>query len=194
MIVDIGGGTTEVAVISLGGIVINHSIRIAGDEIDEAIIQYARREHNLLIGERMAEKAKIAAGSAYPLDEEMQVTLRGRDLLTGLPKAVEVCSVEIARGDLRPGDLDRRRGQAGPGGDPARTGGRHHGARHHAGGRRRAAPGPGPPPASRDQDAGPHRRRSARPAWRAAPGASSKGWSNIPASSRPARCKRRVVV
>jgi rod shape-determining protein MreB len=95
MIVDIGGGTTEVAVISLGGIVINHSIRTAGDEIDEAVIQYARREHNHLIGERMAEAAKIAAGSAYPLAEEKQVTLRGRDLVTGLPKAVEVSSVEL---------------------------------------------------------------------------------------------------
>lgn len=98
MIVDMGGGTTEVAVISLGGIVINHSLRIAGDEIDEAIIQFARREYNLLIGERMAEKAKIAAGSAYPLDEEITVTLRGRDLLTGLPKAVEVSSVELREG------------------------------------------------------------------------------------------------
>ncbi|MBX6341745.1 MAG: rod shape-determining protein [Thermomicrobiaceae bacterium] len=95
MIVDIGGGTTEVAVISLGGIVVNHSIRVAGDEIDDAIIQYARRDHNLVIGERSAENAKIAAGSAYPLDEERTVVLRGRDLLTGLPKSVEVSSVEI---------------------------------------------------------------------------------------------------
>ena len=95
MIVDIGGGTTEVAVISLGGIVVNYSIRTAGDEIDEAVIQYARREHNLLIGERMAEAAKIAAGSAYPLGEEKQVTLRGRDIITGLPKAVDVSSVEL---------------------------------------------------------------------------------------------------
>jgi len=95
MVVDIGGGTTEVAVISLGGIVINHSIRTAGDEIDEAVMQYARREHNLLIGERMAEAAKIAAGSAAPLEEEIRVVLRGRDLLTGLPKSVEVSSVEL---------------------------------------------------------------------------------------------------
>lgn len=102
MIVDIGGGTTEVAVISLGGIVINHSIRTAGDEIDEAIMQYARREYNLLIGERMAEKVKIAAGSAYPLDEEMKVVLRGRDLLTGLPKAVELSSVELREGIAGP--------------------------------------------------------------------------------------------
>ncbi len=102
MIVDIGGGTTEVAVIALGGIVINHSLRIAGDEIDEAIIQFARREYNLLIGERMAEKAKIAAGSAYPLDDEVTALLRGRDLLTGLPKAVEVSSVELREGIAGP--------------------------------------------------------------------------------------------
>src|SRR3954467_9666508 len=95
MIVDIGGGTTEVAIISLGGIVVNYSIRTAGDEIDEAVIQYARREHNLLIGERMTEAAKIAAGSAYPLGDEKQVTLRGRDIITGLPKAVDVSSVEL---------------------------------------------------------------------------------------------------
>jgi len=102
MIFDIGGGTTEIAVIALVGIVINHSIRIAGDEIDEAIIQFARREYNLLIGERMAEKAKIAAGSAYPLDEEIKVVLRGRDLLTGLPKAIEVSSVELREGIAGP--------------------------------------------------------------------------------------------
>jgi len=102
MIVDIGGGTTEVAVISLGGIVINHSIRTAGDEIDESIIQYARREHNLHIGERMAEAAKIAAGSAYPLDEELAVTLRGRDVITGLPKAVDVSSVELREAVSQP--------------------------------------------------------------------------------------------
>src|SRR5713226_3389173 len=95
MIVDIGGGTTEVAVISLGGIVVNHSVRVAGDEIDGAIIQYARRDHNLVIGERTAENAKIAAGSAYPLEQERRVMLRGRDLLTGLPKEVEVSSVEL---------------------------------------------------------------------------------------------------
>ncbi len=102
MIVDIGGGTTEVAVISLGGIVINHSLRTAGDEIDEAIVQFARREYNLLIGERMAEKVKIAAGSAYPLDQEITVVLRGRDLMTGYPKAVEVSSVEIREGIAGP--------------------------------------------------------------------------------------------
>ncbi|MBN1401487.1 MAG: rod shape-determining protein [Anaerolineae bacterium] len=95
MIVDIGGGTTEVAVISLGGIVASRSIRVAGDEMDEEIIRYARQKYNLLIGERMAERTKIAIGSAYPLAEEQTITIRGRNLITGLPDAVEVSSVEI---------------------------------------------------------------------------------------------------
>ena len=95
MIVDIGGGTTEVAVIALGGIVVARSIRVAGDEMDEDIIQYARQKYNLLIGERMAEEAKISAGSAYPLEQEMTVTLRGRNLITGLPEAIDVSSVEL---------------------------------------------------------------------------------------------------
>jgi len=95
MVVDIGGGTSEVAVISLGGIVVSRSIRVAGDEMDEDIINYARQKYNLLIGERMAEAAKIQAGSAYPLEEELMVTLRGRDLITGLPRSVEVSSVEL---------------------------------------------------------------------------------------------------
>ncbi|MFQ6057783.1 MAG: rod shape-determining protein [Anaerolineae bacterium] len=95
MIVDIGGGTTEVAVISLGGIVVSRSIRVAGDEMDEAIIQYARQKYNLFIGERMAESTKIAIGSAYPMNEERTMVLRGRNLITGLPQAIEVSSVEI---------------------------------------------------------------------------------------------------
>lgn len=95
MIVDIGGGTTEVAVIALGGIVVSNSIRIAGDEMDEGIIQYARQKYNLFIGERMAETVKMAIGSAYPLDREETRVLRGRNLITGLPQQVEVSSVEI---------------------------------------------------------------------------------------------------
>lgn len=95
MIVDIGGGTTEVAVISLGGIVISKSIRIAGDEIDEMILQYARREHGVLIGERSAEQTKIEAGSATPLEVEKVMTLRGRDLITGLPKTAQITSSEV---------------------------------------------------------------------------------------------------
>ncbi len=95
MIVDIGGGTTEVAVIALGGIVVSTSIRVAGDEMDQEIIAYARQVHNMLIGERMAEEIKIQAGSAFPLEEEETVEIRGRDLATGLPKSVEVSTVEL---------------------------------------------------------------------------------------------------
>ncbi|MDQ7849247.1 MAG: rod shape-determining protein [Armatimonadota bacterium] len=103
MIVDIGGGTTEVAVIALGGIVTSRSIRVAGDEMDEAIIQYARRAYNLLIGERSAEEIKIAIGSAYPLDHEEQVVdVRGRDLLSGLPRTVRMTSTEIREAMAEP--------------------------------------------------------------------------------------------
>ncbi len=95
MIIDIGGGTTEVAVTSLGGIVVARSIRVAGDEMDEDIMNYARQKYNLLIGEQMAESVKIEAGSAYPLEEELMVVLRGRNLITGLPEAIDISSVEL---------------------------------------------------------------------------------------------------
>jgi rod shape-determining protein MreB len=102
LIVDIGGGTTEVAVISLGGIVVSISIRTAGDAMDQEIINYCRQMHNLLIGERTAEEIKIEAGSAFPLEEEHMVTVRGRDLSTGLPKAVQLSSVEVRDALSRP--------------------------------------------------------------------------------------------
>ena len=96
LIVDIGGGTTEVAVVSLGGIVVSRSIRIGGDEMDTDLVSFARREYNLLMGERTAEEIKIAVGSAYPQDKaERTVTFRGRDLLTGLPRSVEVGGDQI---------------------------------------------------------------------------------------------------
>jgi rod shape-determining protein MreB len=95
MIVDIGGGTTEVAVLSLGGIVVSRSLRVAGDEMNEDIVSYARQKYNLLVGERMAESIKMAIGSAYPLEEERTMTLRGRNLITGLPESVEISSVEV---------------------------------------------------------------------------------------------------
>lgn len=95
MIVDVGGGTTEVAVISLGGIVTAKSVRIAGDEIDEAIVAYIRKVYNLLIGDRTAEDVKLQIGSAYPLDDELTMEVRGRDLVTGLPRMAKVSSVEI---------------------------------------------------------------------------------------------------
>ena len=95
MVVDIGGGTTEVAVISLGGIVSSRSIRIGGDELDEAIIQYMKRTYNLLIGERTAENVKMTIGSAMPSPEEESMDIRGRDLVTGLPKTLPVSVMEI---------------------------------------------------------------------------------------------------
>ncbi|MFH1862475.1 MAG: rod shape-determining protein [bacterium] len=95
MIVDIGGGTTEIAVISLGGIVTDTSIRIAGDEMDEAIIQFMRRNYNLLIGERTAEEIKCTIGSAMPLPQELSMVAKGRDLIAGIPKAIEINSEEI---------------------------------------------------------------------------------------------------
>lgn len=95
MIVDIGGGTTEVAVISLGGIVSHRSVRIAGDEMDDAIVQHIRRNYNLLIGERTAEQIKKEVGTACPQEQESVMDVRGRDLVTGLPKTVEVTSEEI---------------------------------------------------------------------------------------------------
>lgn len=95
IIVDIGGGTTEVAVISLGGIVISHSLRIAGDELDEDIVNYIKREMNLAIGETTAEQIKIQIGCAMPLMTEMSMEVRGRDLTDGLPRNVTVTSVQI---------------------------------------------------------------------------------------------------
>ncbi len=95
MVVDIGGGTTEVAVISLGGIVASESIRIAGDELDEAIINYVKKEYSLALGERTAEEIKVALASAYPLEEELYAEIRGRDLVTGLPKTIVVSTEEI---------------------------------------------------------------------------------------------------
>jgi len=96
MVVDIGGGTTEVAVISLGGIVTSQSIRIAGDELDQAIVTFGKKEHSMMIGERTAEEIKLALGSAYPSKDEPHAEIRGRDLVSGLPK-----TVLISAGDVR---------------------------------------------------------------------------------------------
>ena len=95
MVIDVGGGTTEIAVISLAGVVFSKSIRIGGDEMDEAVIEYLKKTYNLMIGERSAEELKIKIGSAYPLEEEMTMEVRGRDLISGLPKTVTVTSEEI---------------------------------------------------------------------------------------------------
>jgi len=95
MVVDIGGGTTEVAVISMGGVVVSRSLRVAGDEMDQDIVQYIRNKYNLLIGERLAEQVKWNIGSAFPLPVEKTVEVRGRNLVNGLPESIEVSSVEM---------------------------------------------------------------------------------------------------
>ncbi|MGH2751641.1 MAG: rod shape-determining protein [Actinomycetota bacterium] len=97
MIVDIGGGTTEVAVVSLGGIVTSQSIRIGGDELDEAIINYVKKEYSLMLGERTSEEIKMAIASAFPMPEETNAEIRGRDLVTGLPKTIVISAEEIRR-------------------------------------------------------------------------------------------------
>lgn len=95
MVVDIGGGTSEVAILSLGGIVTSKSIRIGGDEFDDSIIQYIKKEYSLMIGERTSEQIKIEIGSAYPVEEEQSINIKGRDLVSGLPKTIEVHAKEI---------------------------------------------------------------------------------------------------
>ncbi|MCX7910463.1 MAG: rod shape-determining protein, partial [Endomicrobia bacterium] len=102
MIVDIGGGTTEVGILSLGGMVVSKSIDIAGDELDQAIIQYFRRRYNLFIGENTAEEIKIRIGSVYPLEEELSMEVKGRDQVTGLPKTITVTSEEIRSALMEP--------------------------------------------------------------------------------------------
>jgi len=95
MVIDIGGGTTDVAVISMAGIVYSRTVRVAGNEMDEAIIQYIKRKYNLLIGERTAEEIKIRIGSAFPLDDELSMEIKGRDLVDGIPKTITVTDEEI---------------------------------------------------------------------------------------------------
>src|SRR3982750_1745458 len=95
IVVDVGGGTSEVAVISLGGIVVSQSIRVGGDELDEAITNYVKREYKLMIGSQTAEEVKLEIGSAFPLAEEVQAEIRGRDLVSGLPKTVVLTSEEV---------------------------------------------------------------------------------------------------
>ena len=102
MILDIGGGTSEVAIISLAGIVFSRSVRVGGDEMDEAIIQYLKRTYNLLIGPRMSEMIKINIGSCYPLEEELTMEVKGRDLVAGLPKTMTITSEEVREAMTEP--------------------------------------------------------------------------------------------
>lgn len=102
MVVDIGGGTTEVAIISLGGLVYSKSIRVAGDEMDEAIVQYVKRTYNMLIGERTGEEVKMTLGSAYPTGDEVGMEIRGRDLVSGLPRTLKITSEEVRKALAEP--------------------------------------------------------------------------------------------
>ncbi|MBP1704826.1 MAG: cell shape determining protein, MreB/Mrl family, partial [Chloroflexi bacterium] len=95
MVIDIGGGTTEIAVIALGGIVVSSSLRVAGNRFDEAIASYIRKKYNLMVGERTAEEVKIAIGTALPLERELQMDVRGRDLIAGLPRTIPITSSEV---------------------------------------------------------------------------------------------------
>jgi rod shape-determining protein MreB len=105
MVVDIGGGTTEVAVISLGGIVTSQSIRIGGDELDQAIITFGKKEYSLMLGERTAEEIKMAIGSAFPAEDEPHAEIRGRDLVSGLPKTVVISAAEVRKAIEEPVNL-----------------------------------------------------------------------------------------
>lgn len=138
MIVDIGGGTTDVAVISLGGIVNSQSIRVGGDKMDEAIVAFVKKEYGLLIGVRTAEEIKIAIGNVYlePESEQLSVAVNGRDLVTGLPKQVEITDGEIhlAFKDIIVSIVDAIKACLEK--TPPELAGRHHGARNHAGRRR----------------------------------------------------------
>jgi rod shape-determining protein MreB len=102
MIIDIGGGTTEVAVISLAGIVVPNSVKVAGDELDEALVQYLKRAYNLMIGERTAEEIKLRLGSAYPMEKELTMEVKGRDQVAGLPKTITITSQEIREALMEP--------------------------------------------------------------------------------------------
>jgi rod shape-determining protein MreB and related proteins len=95
MIIDIGGGTSEIAVIALGGIVVSHSLRVGGNRFDEAIATYIRKKYNLMVGERTAEEVKIAIGTALPLERELTIEVRGRDLIAGLPRTIPITSSEV---------------------------------------------------------------------------------------------------
>ena len=132
MVVDIGGGTSEVAVISLGGIVVSQSIRVGGDELDESIINYVKKEYKLLIGQQTAEEVKLEIGSAYPLEEEVQAEIRGRDLVSGLPEDRRADLRGGARGARGAARADHRRDQGDAGPHAARARLRHHGPRDHA--------------------------------------------------------------
>ena len=135
MIVDIGGGTTDIAVISLAGIVYSKAVRVAGNEMDEAIIQYIKKTYNLLIGERTAEQIKMEVGSAFPLDERMTMEIKGRHLIEGVPKTITISDEEIREALAETVQCHRRRGTCRARTDASRAFSRHRRPRHRADGR-----------------------------------------------------------
>jgi rod shape-determining protein MreB len=156
MIVDIGGGTTEVAVISLGGIVTAQSMRVAGDELDDAIMQYVKKEFSLAIGDRTAEEIKIQMGSAWPMDEELTADIRGRDLISGLPRTIQLTTEHVREAVAEPVSAIIHARQ-----DAARARCRHHARRHHAHRWWRAARRARASARSRDRHADPPGQRAA---------------------------------
>ena len=174
MVVDVGGGTSEVAVISLGGIVVSESIRVGGDEQDDGIIAYCKHEHKLLIGQQTAEEVKLEIGSAAPLPEEVTTEIRGRDMVTGLPKTIMLTSSEVRGALEEPISQIVGGGQGDARPHAARARRRHHGPRHHPG--RAAAPcsrawSSACARSARCPPSSPSRRS---PAWRWAPGGRSR--------------------
>ena len=142
MVVDIGGGTTDIAVISLAGIVYSKAVRVAGNEMDEAIIQYIKKTYNLLIGERTAEAIKMEIGSAFPLEERMTMEIKGRHLIEGVPKTITITDEEIREALAETVNVDRRRRARRARAHAAGAVGRHRRSRHRADRRRRAAEEP----------------------------------------------------
>ena len=161
MVVDIGGGTTDIAVISLAGIVYSRSVRMAGNQMDEAVMTYLKRKYNLLIGERTAEQIKISLGSAYPLDKPIEMEVKGRNLIEGVPKTITIEDSEI-REALSESHLDDHQCDSrGAGAHSAGAFGRHLRPRHRADRRRRTHQEPRQAHPRRDRPACLHRRRSA---------------------------------
>ena len=161
MVIDIGGGTTNIAVIALGGIVCDASIRTGGDELDQAIVQFMRKNYSLLIGEPTAERIKIRLGSAVPLEREEEMDVKGRDLVSGLPKTVRVDSSGVRDAIQEPVSRIVNAVRRALEMTPARAGERHPGARHRAHRRRLAHPRARHAAHGRDRPAGAGGRRSA---------------------------------
>ena len=161
MVVDIGGGTTDIAVISLSGIVYSRSVRVAGNEMDEAIMQYLKRKYNLLIGERTAEQIKMEIGSAYPLDKPLTMEIKGRNLIEGVPKTITIDDSEIREALSRVRGDHHERHSRGARTHAARTLRRYQRPRHRADRRRRAAEESGQAHSRGNRPAGLDRRRSA---------------------------------